>query len=112
MGVKANAFVVAAAVGAYYNVLNFIEIFVASLGLVVLYNYWKNWKYLVKFPGGKGISVRGLFENSKSGFYAKVKKLWKEHGKDKFVIWIGLERFVAVSKIDDVKVNKYFKKQL
>lgn len=79
-----------------------------TLGLVVLtllYNYWKNWQYMMKLPGGKGISLRGFFENSSSDFYKNMKKLWINYGKDKFVVWIGFERFVAVSKYEDVKVS-------
>ncbi|CAG9811695.1 unnamed protein product [Chironomus riparius] len=104
MGLKVNLFTTfAAIIGiAFYNPSCLFLTFGLTV-LTILYNYWKNWQYLMKLPGGKRISVRGLFENSSSEFYENMKKLWIKHGKDKFVVWIGFERFVTVSKYEDVK---------
>lgn len=106
MGLKVNIFV---AFVAFYSIAYFNQpcffLMLTLIGFNLLYNYWKNWQYLVKIPGGKGISLRGFFENSSKKFYENLQRLWVQYGKDKFVIWIGFERFVAVSKYNDVKVG-------
>jgi hypothetical protein len=106
MGFKVNLFTAfIATIGvAFYNT-SCLFLTLTLLILTVLYNYWKNWQFMMKLPGGKGISIRGFFENSSSEFYKNLKNLWIKYGKDKFVVWIGFERFVTVSKYEDVKVS-------
>ncbi|XP_070508441.1 cytochrome P450 4e3-like [Chironomus tepperi] len=104
MGFKVNLFTTfIAIIGiAFYNT-SCLFLTLALTVLTVLYSYWKNWRYMTKLPGGKGISIKGFFENSSSEFYKSMKKLWIKYGHDKFVVWIGFERFVTVSKYEDVK---------
>jgi hypothetical protein len=104
MGLKVNLFVTIVAVLAFFN-SNFFYLLVTTFGLTYLYNYWKDWKFIEKFPGGRGISLRGFVENSPRRFYENLRGLWEKHGRDKFVVWVGFERFVVVSKFDDVKVS-------
>ncbi|KAG5666546.1 hypothetical protein PVAND_014564 [Polypedilum vanderplanki] len=108
MGLKVNLFMAFFAVLGFYNLPSFF-FFLIYFCLMILYNYWKNWQFLSKFPGGKKISLSGIFLNSPNEFYDYVEKLWNNYGKDKFVLWIGFERIVAVSKLDDIKVSKNIK---
>lgn len=109
MGFKVNLFITSvASYGIAFLNLPCFLLTLTLIGFCLAYSYWKNWKYLAKVPGGKSISVRGFFENSYENFYETLLKLWKQHGRDKFVVWIGFERAVVLSKFHDVKVRENF----
>lgn len=107
MGFKVNSFVLVLAAYAipYKNYSCQLLVFTSTV-FILIHQYWKTWKFIEKFPGGRTLPIaRRFLENSSSGFYAELKQQWRKYGCDKFVMWIGFERFVTVSKWCDVKVN-------
>jgi hypothetical protein len=76
------------------------------LGFTLLYKNFKVWKFTGRFPGKNfAPNFNNLFANSAESFNNDLKKLWIQHGRDKFVTWIGFERYVAVSKFEDIQVR-------
>lgn len=108
MGLKVNFFVLAVALYAIpYKNSSCLLFVTCTTVFIFLHQYWKIWKFIERFPGGRTFPLAKRFlENSSRGFCEELNRTWRQYGCDKFVTWIGFERFVTVSKWCDVKVKK------
>jgi hypothetical protein len=76
-------------------------------GFALLYKNFKVWQFTGSFPGKNFTpNFKNFFDNSAESFHQELTRLWATHGKDKFVTWIGFERFVAVSNLRDVQASE------
>lgn len=92
----------------YNQHFNLFVLYVIFFGCALLYKKTKIWNFTNKFPASKfrllNIPRTFLF-NSAESFYKQISDLWVLHGRDKFRTWIGLERFLVLSKLEDVEVS-------
>lgn len=86
---------------------NMSALFAILLGFTLLYKNFKVWQFTGKFPG-KNFTPNfiNMFKNSAESFHNDLKNLWMRHGQDKFITWIGFERYIVISKLNEVKVRK------
>jgi hypothetical protein len=107
MGLKVNIFLTYCLFhGVLLSSFNVKALGLILLGFTLLYKNFKVWKFTGRFPGKNLVpNFNNLFANSTESFHSDLKKLWIQHGRDKFVTWIGFERYVAVSKFDDIQVR-------
>lgn len=79
-------------------------LFVNLSWFTLIYMNFKIWRFTSMFPGGGlGSVVRSVF-SSPANFHQELSLLFSRYG-DKFITWVGLERFIVVSDPSDVKVN-------
>lgn len=107
MGMKVNLFLAFLLASAYFlwN-SNVALLFVNLMGFTALYKNFKVWQFTSKFPGRNfSINFKSFFTNTAENFHRELNEMWMNLGRDKFITWVGFERFVAVSKLSDVKVR-------
>lgn len=107
MGMKVNIFLTSCfAYGLVLSSFNVISLFLVLAGFTVLYKNFKVWQFTGKFPGRNFTpELRTFLGNTAANFHRELDDLWMKYGRDKFVVWIGFERFITVSKMNDVKVS-------
>lgn len=85
---------------------NVLLLFVNLSSFTALYKYFKVWQFTGKFPGGNfSINWKTFFGNTSENFHRELNEKWMILGRDKFITWVGFERLVAVSRLNDVKVR-------
>lgn len=110
MGLKVNIFLAfCLAYGVALSNLNMTSLAIVLAGFVMLYKNFKVWQFTGKFPGRNFTpDLRTFFGNTAANFQHELDDLWMKYGRDKFIVWIGFERFITVSKMSDVKVRGAF----
>lgn len=94
--------------GIYFEDFNLFVLFLNLFGYILLYKKFKVWEFTNKFPTTRLRLLnipKTFFRNSAQNFYKQINDLWVYHGCDKFRTWIGFERFLLLSKLDDVEVR-------
>lgn len=107
MGFKVNVFIVSCLViGLLLGSFNVMSLFFTLSIFCALYKNFKVWQFTNKFPGKNFSSNwKTFFVNSPENFHLDLKKMWVKLGRDKFITWVGFERFITVSKLNDVQVS-------
>lgn len=107
MGFKVNIFLVYCLLhGIVFMSFNMAALFAILYSFTLLYKNFKVWQFTGKFPGKNFTpNFENFFENSARSFHRELTELWTKHRRDKFVTWIGFERFVVISKLDEVQVG-------
>lgn len=106
MGAKVNIFLTF--LFAYATMLqsfNIAFLLFTLIGFTLLYKNFKVWKFTKKIPGNDfSNNLKTYFRNTGQKFHQDLNENWENFGRDKFITWIGFERFIAVSKLRDVQV--------
>lgn len=95
--------------GIYFRDFNVFMMWVHCFGYCSLYKKFKVWNFTNKFPASRLRLLnipKTLLTSSAQNFYNEINQLWTQLGGDKFRTWIGTERFLVLSKVQDVKVSK------
>lgn len=106
MGLKVNIFVGCILLhGIVYSSFNTLSLFSILASFTLLYKDFKVWQYTKKFPGTNfPIHLRNYFGTTNGEqVHREIFQLWTKYGRDKFVTWIGLERYVTVSRLSDIR---------
>lgn len=87
---------------------NTSSLLVILSGFTLLYKNFKVWRFTRKFPGRNfSGNWKTFFDNSSTNFHQELSKMWEKFGRDKFITWVGFERFITVSKLSDVQVSPW-----
>ena len=107
MGLKVNILLVYCFIhGVLFCSFNIIALFTILFGFTIVYKNFKVWQFTGKFPGNNFTpNFKSLFNNSAESFHLQLQELYENHGKDKFITWIGFERYIAVSRAKDIQVS-------
>ena len=106
MGTKVNIFLSFLLLNfvVFWN-MNMLSFFIFFACLTILYKNFKVWRFTRKFPGENFLkSWKTMFVNTAENFHQELNDMWLKFGRDKFITWVGLERFITVSKLSDVQV--------
>lgn len=104
MGFKVNLFLAFCLVsGCLFDNFQMKALFVNLAWFTLIYMKFKIWRFTSQFPGGGVASIsRNLFHTATS-FHRELSEMSAKFG-DKFITWVGVERYVVVSKLSDVQV--------
>lgn len=84
------------------------SLFVILSGFTLLYKNFKMWRFTRRFPGRNfSCNWKTLLGNSAVNFHQELNEMWLKFGRDKFITWVGFERFITVSKLNDVQVSPW-----
>lgn len=111
MGTRVNIFLASCfAYGILLSSFNMLTLCFVLLGFTALYKNYKVWQFTGKFPGRNFTpDIQTFVSNSATNFHRQLNETWSTYGRDKFITWIGFERFIAVSKLNDVLVSGWFR---
>jgi hypothetical protein len=104
MGFKVNCFLAFCVVfGFVFSSFSVKALFANLLSFTLVYMNFKIWRFTSKFPGGGITSIARNLVNNAESFRQELSAMFAKHG-DKFITWVGVERFIVVSKLSDVQV--------
>ncbi|CRL08036.1 CLUMA_CG020963, isoform A [Clunio marinus] len=106
MGFKVNTFAFSSLfIGMLLPGYNMKSLFLILGAFILIYMNFKVWKYTRKFPGRNYFlpEWNTFFAYNSFTFHNELFKKWLNFGRDKFIIWIGFERYLTLSKLRDVK---------
>lgn len=94
--------------GVYLRHFNLFFLFINLFGFILLDKKFHVWNFTNKFPTTPFHLLkipRTFFCDSPFIFYKEIKDLWVHLGRNHFRTWIGFERFLVLSKFEDIEVS-------
>lgn len=116
MGTKTNCMIASLMIfGLLFDSYNLKHLFFTTSFFVFVHKNYKVYRFTIQFPGSHMLLNFVTFVSSTAEkFQHQLFDAWKLYNCDKFVTWIGFERFIVLSKGAEIKiaVNKNGEKDL
>ena len=106
MGTKTNCMIALLMLfGMLFDSYNLKHLFCTTSFFVFVHKNYKVYRFTVQFPGSHMLlNFVTFLSNTATKFHQQLFNAWKLYNCDKFVTWIGFERFIVLSKGAEIKI--------